>query len=1057
MVSSSISFANLFLIFSGVGVSRFFECVSSSPMQHPRLKRRRRASSTDDVPSSSDASFPAGDTTHRQTAYRAAIARSRVQRAVPGHWNMFQPVSVQQLDRSTPVEYLDLGSCTEVCEHCQALFWYDERLVSSPVILGPKYNKCCKGGRVVLPYPIQPPDLLKLLYADSHFMSNIRAYNAMFSMTSFGATIDEDINTGGGPYVFKVAGQVSHWLGSLCPPPGDKPRFLQMYIFDSENEVENRLRFFTNNGSGQLNPEIVSALSLMLSDVNGYVKLFKSAREICLQSSVPNFVIKLFSRVADRRYDAPAPHMLGAIIREGNMGAADYDIIVKSRENTPQRVSKLHSSYMPLQYPILFPTGEKGWSPELHMLDVTTTDDDALPVEERNLTPIMYYSYQIHDRRDTYTHLLRSGRLFQQYLVDAYICVEHCRLEYIRKNQDEFRCEFLDGVQDAISRGDVDARNVGKRVILPASFTGGPRYMYKHYQDALAICRVYGNPQYFITFTCNVRWPEISREIQRVGVSSAQDRPDIIARVFQLKVRYFIKYLRNAKPFGDVTADLYTIEFQKRGLPHCHTLLWVSDTYTVRTPADVNRYISAELPDRDADPMLYRIVTESMLHGPCGIARMTSPCMEDGVCTKNFPKPYETVTRFDSAGYVHYMRASNCEPFLKNGIPLDNGYVVPYNRNLLLHFDAHINVEYCGWSMLIKYLFKYIAKGVDRIRFALTSDRDTSSNEVINEVPVVDEIQNFMDARFICPHEATWRILAFPIHHRNPPVQVLAVHLEGKQNLTFKQSQRLNDITNNPNTGKTTLTEWLSSNTSEMLGGSTSSVGGLNLRYIDYLSKFRWDLTKKMWVARKSRRTPTVGRLAYVHPSCGELFYLRILLTYQCGCCSFEDIRKVSGTVMPTYREACEKLGLIGDDKEWETTISEAAEWASGPELRSLFMYLLMYCDVSNPAKLWEQNWRCMSDDINHRLQQPGSSSSSFVNTDDLQQYVLFEMQVLLNSNSSPQSLTEFGLPALDPTVISALQNSLLLEEKTMISARYKKNTTCFIQGSIMNNCISTT
>ena len=147
--------------------------------------------------------------------------------------------------------------------------------------------------------------------------------------------------------------------------------------------------------------------------------------------------------------------------------------------------------------------------------------------------------------------------MLQQNIVDAYICVEHCRLEYYRAKQDEFRCEFFQGVQDVVSRGDTDASTIGKRVILPSSFTGGPRYMYKHYQDALVICRVHGNPQYFITFTCNVRWPEITREISHVGVANAQDRPDIIARVFQMKVRAFIKHLRNRKPFGDVTAGNY--------------------------------------------------------------------------------------------------------------------------------------------------------------------------------------------------------------------------------------------------------------------------------------------------------------------------------------------------------------------------------------------------------------------------------------------------------------------------------------------------------------------
>ena len=75
-------------------------------------------------------------------------------------------------------------------------------------------------------------------------MENIRAYNQMFAMTSFGATIDNSINTGRGPYVFRVSGQIYHWIGSFCPVGDDTPRFLQLYIYDTEHEVRNRLSHF---------------------------------------------------------------------------------------------------------------------------------------------------------------------------------------------------------------------------------------------------------------------------------------------------------------------------------------------------------------------------------------------------------------------------------------------------------------------------------------------------------------------------------------------------------------------------------------------------------------------------------------------------------------------------------------------------------------------------------------------------------------------------------------------------------------------------------------------
>lgn len=80
-----------------------------------------------------------------------------------------------------------------------------------------------------------------------------------------------------------------------------------------------------------------------------------------------------------------------------------------------------------------------------------------------------------------------------------------------------------------------------------------PKYMYKHYHDALAICRVHRKPQYFITFTCNVRWPEYKRYMHSVSQLYMQNIPDTIAQVFKIKVHTFINFLKEDKNFGEVT------------------------------------------------------------------------------------------------------------------------------------------------------------------------------------------------------------------------------------------------------------------------------------------------------------------------------------------------------------------------------------------------------------------------------------------------------------------------------------------------------------------------
>ncbi|KAL3633809.1 hypothetical protein CASFOL_022571 [Castilleja foliolosa] len=504
-------------------------------------------------------------------------------------------------------------------------------------------------------------------------------------------------------------------------------------------------------------------------------------------------------------------------------------------------------------------------------------------------------------------------------------------------------CYVLNGgrlfqhLYDALARGDNNAHDIGKRVFLPLSFTGGPSYMYKHYQDALAICRVYGNPQYFITFTCNVKWPEISRHLEKIGGTQAQNCPDIIARVFRIKVQQFLRFMRSNKTSGDVVAELYTIEFQKRGLPHCHTLLWVTAPYKVREAADADKYISAEIPDLSTDPALHKIVTDLMIHGPCGLARPSSPCMRDNICSKSFPKKFECNSRFDQDEYVHYRRRDTPQRATKNGVALDNRYVIPYNEHLCRHFNAHINVEHCGCNMMIKYLFKYISKGADRVRFCIPRSDEAGAVDPDATNPVVNEIKNFVDGRYICPHEETWRILNFPIHERTPAVEVLAVHLEDMHNVTFKENLKLQAIVRNPSFGKTTLTEWLESNKRDH--------DGLDLTYVNYSSRYRWYKTGTCWIPRVRLQNPAIGRLAYVHPAFGKLFYLRMLLCHQRGCKSFANIRTVSNVIHNTYRSACDALGLLGDDREWLTAFIESSSWATSSELRVLFIHMLLFCE----------------------------------------------------------------------------------------------------------------
>ena len=415
----------------------------------------------------------------------------------------------------------------------------------------PEDHRCCARCKVKLENHGDYPDYIKELFRNRHFMENIRAYNQMFAMTSLGAEVDNSINMGRGPYVFKISGQLYHRIGSLCPEQNSRPQFLQLYIYDTENEVANRLESFQKSGHG-LRADIVENLIEVLDDHNELVQLLRTARDKMMEADIPQFKVRLFGVVGSSQYELPTGDSIGAIVFEGGPDVeTEFDVVIEQHDRQLKSVNKLNASYMSLQFPLIFLFGEDGY--HLGRVFLSTRSSANPP---KKMTMLKYYSYQIHDRVNEYGLLTRSGRLFQQYVVTAYCSIEQSRIDYIREHQNDIRSDYMNGLYDALSRGDQDGSDVGSRIILPSSFTGGPRYMYSHYLDALAICRVHGNPSFFITFTCNVNWPEIREYMQDFPYVTVADRPEVVDRVFERKIHDFVSFLRDSKPFGSVEAGI---------------------------------------------------------------------------------------------------------------------------------------------------------------------------------------------------------------------------------------------------------------------------------------------------------------------------------------------------------------------------------------------------------------------------------------------------------------------------------------------------------------------
>jgi Helitron helicase-like domain at N-terminus len=388
----------------------------------------------------------------------------------------------------------------------------------------------------------------------------------------------------------------------------------------------------------------------VLREHNVFLPLYRQAYEV-LTSARENGAIETDLSVRlhcsdkkdQRRYNLPTSNEV-AVILPGNESEsqATRDVVIYLRGGPLQRIHEAHPAYLPLHYVLLFPRGELGWSPTL------------------GPSLMEFHSFRLFMRRAEYSTILRGGKLFQEYLVDAWATTEQNRLRYIRTNQDALRADVyqdLANVAGNNANDEINLNNLGQRVILPSSFSGSARNMFEIFQDSMAITRYYRHPDIFLTMTASPSWPEITREL--LPEQRASDRPDLVARIFELKRRALLKDIKQNGIFGKAVAHVFTIEFQKRGLPHIHILIFLHNDDKTKEPAQVNRIVCAEFPDKDQDPILFNTVLRCMIHGPCGYRNLVAPCMQDGKCQKRYPKEFQPATTMDAEGYPLYRRRND--------------------------------------------------------------------------------------------------------------------------------------------------------------------------------------------------------------------------------------------------------------------------------------------------------------------------------------------------------------------------------------------------------------
>ena len=363
--------------------------------------------------------------------------------------------------------------------------------------------------------------------------------------------------------------------------------------------------------------------------------------------------------------------------------------------------------------------------------------------------------------------------------------------------------------------------------------------------------------------------------------------------------------------FHSSVVDRYQNHTSIQGLPHAHILLLVRSEDKPRDTDMIDQRICAELPDpgKPEQAELLDIILNSQIHGPCGARNNRCPCMDGNVCTEKYPKEFCEDTVMCQNGYPLYRRRVASPSAAKGDHTVDARDVVPYNPFLSKKYACHLNVEACASIKSVKYLYKYNYKGHDRAALEFKQD----------------EVQQYLDTRYVGAPEACWRLLGFHMHDKSHIVERLAVHLDRKQSVVFIPGFEKEAL---EKAGRTTLLAWFRLN--------ANSAEWRHLRYAEIPQHCTWHKDKGEWKKRERQAwaSRVLGRLHTAQPSEGERFFSYLLLLHVPGAQSFEDLKTVDGALHDSFRQAALAMGLIDSDEEYEHALAEAAFCQSPTRMR---------------------------------------------------------------------------------------------------------------------------
>ena len=583
----------------------------------------------------------------------------------------------------------------------------------------------------------------------------------------------------------------------------------------------------------------------------------------------------------------------------------------KLGEYKKKYINPISSDYDQLLYPLIFFEGKGGCG--------------KLPNETAWKIDLMKRACCCLLMQPSKHYINKLSYLREEYLCSVYGRIMQYRINYEYKRQ-MIKLSSQDIDSGKLYNGSEDLKE-GIKTYIPKNIASSPKQWKELQNMAFLLSVALGPPTFFITITTNPHWPEIYSMNQNGYLSNSS----LIMRVFRQKRLTFLNYIKNKKIFGCIKGFVWRDEFQQRGLPHAHILIW-SD-FDTDNPKNIDRVLTTRLPNDPFEEnqanqkLLKQLIVKYEKHSHSQRCKKGN----SDECIYNYPKPALKETRIINNRYEFARDEGKIESM-----------IVPFNVELLCLIRSHIEIEPVVSNSCIGYVMKYCTKDSDSANIYLKEDSMYCGQKVSNN----DLLRKYYSSHVVSGCEAFELINGYKKRGISPRIIMISIHLDGEKFIYTSIKATKEEIEKKRS---------LSSLLERYFLRPKESVFN-NLTICEYYSLYSYSPLEKysewkdngnpsMFISKRNEKV--ICYLREVNMNNIELFSLRLLLN-KFPARSYKELYYYQGLHYESFREVAVVSGLLPNGNEYVSAISQAIEINRPPsDLRFLIaMYYKQGADL---------------------------------------------------------------------------------------------------------------